>query len=109
MYNLVNTPYCENEACDDVLETPSHFLLSCPRHSDKRQTMLSEISEIVFPSTNYNIITTLMSDYFCSVLLKGSEDLKVLMTIRKYSTTFSNLLVNLGVSVALMTPIHTIS
>ena len=56
-YNLVNTPYCENEACDHVLKTPSHFLLSCPRHSDKRLTMISEISEIVFPSTNYNIIT----------------------------------------------------
>ena len=39
--------------------------------------MLSEISEIVFPRTNYNFITTLMSDYFCSVLLKGSEDLSL--------------------------------
>ena len=39
--------------------------------------MLSEISEIVVPGTNYNIITTLMSDYFCSVLLKGSEDLSL--------------------------------
>ena len=51
-YNLVNTPYCENEACDHVLETPPHFLFSCPRHSDKRHTMVSEISEIVFPGTN---------------------------------------------------------
>ena len=50
-------------------------MFSCPRLSDKRHTRLSEVTEIVFPSTNYKIITTLMSDYFGSVLLKGSEDL----------------------------------
>ena len=76
-YNLVNTPYCENEASGHVLETPSHFLLSCHRHSDKRHTMLPEITAIVFPGTNYKIISTLMSDYFCWVLLKGSEDLSL--------------------------------
>ena len=51
-YNLVNTPYCENEVSGHVLKTPSHFLFSCPRHSDKRHTMLPEITEIVFPCTN---------------------------------------------------------
>ena len=39
--------------------------------------MLPEITEIVFPGTNYKIISTLMSDYFCSALLKESEDLSL--------------------------------
>ena len=26
-YNLINTPFCENEVCDHVAETPSHYLL----------------------------------------------------------------------------------
>ena len=39
---------CENEVCDHVAETPSHYLLKCPKFANKRRVMLSEISEIVF-------------------------------------------------------------
>ena len=39
--------------------------------------MLSETSEAIFPETNYTTIITLMPDYLCNVLLKGSDDLSL--------------------------------
>ena len=48
-YNLINAAFCENEDCDHLAETPSHYFLNCPKYADERQDMLSEISEIVFP------------------------------------------------------------
>ena len=54
-HNLINTPFCENEVCDHVAETPSDYLLKCPKFANERRVMLSEISEIVFPGINHNI------------------------------------------------------
>ena len=55
MYNLVNTPYCENEASSHVHETPSHFLLSCRRHSDKRRMLALNIHTSDFShAVNYS-------------------------------------------------------
>ena len=76
-YNLINTPFCENEVCDHVVETPSHYLLNCPKYAEERHVMLSEISEIVFPGINHNTIVNLMPDYLCGVLLQGSETLSL--------------------------------
>ena len=53
-----------------ISETFSHFLLFCPR----RHKMLSEISTIIFPGTNYNTVIAIMPDYLCNILLQGSED-----------------------------------
>ena len=76
-YKLIDTPFCENETCDHVAETPSHYLLNCPRYADVRRTMLSSISEIVFPGVNQNTIVNLMPEYLCGVLMKGSETLSL--------------------------------
>ena len=76
-YKLIDTPFCENETCDHVAETPSHYLSNCPRYADIRHTMLSSISEIVFPGVNQNTIVNLMPEYLCGVLMKGSETLSL--------------------------------
>ena len=76
-YNLINTPFCENEVCDHVAETPSHYLLKCPKFANERCVMLSEISEIVFPGINHNTIIDLMPDYFCRILIQGSDTLSL--------------------------------
>ena len=39
--------------------------------------MLSKISEVIFPGTNYNTNMALMPDYLCNILLKGSDDLSL--------------------------------
>ena len=75
--NLINAPFCENEVCDHLAETPSHYFLNCPKYADERHDMLSEISEIAFPGINHKTIINLMHDYFCSVLLQGSETLNL--------------------------------
>ena len=67
--------------------------------------MLSEISKIVFPGINQNTIVNLMADYLCSVLLRGSETLS-LDTNKKYSAMWSNSLMNPGVSITTMIPMH---
>ena len=76
-YNLINTPFCENEVCDHVAETPSHYLLKCLKFANERRIILSEISEIVFPGINHNTIIDLMPDYFCRILIQGSDTLSL--------------------------------
>ena len=76
-YNLINTPFCENEVCDCVAETPSHYLLKCPKFANERRIMLSEISEIDFPGVNQNTIIDLMPDYLCRILTQGSDTLSL--------------------------------
>ena len=59
------------------LKRPLLFLLYCPQYGPQQHTMLTEISTIIFPGTNYNTVIALMSDYLCNILLQGSEDLSV--------------------------------
>ena len=72
-----NTPFCENEVCNHVAETPSHYMLQCPKFANERRVMLSEISEIVFPGINHNTIIDLMPAYFCRILIQGSDTLSL--------------------------------
>ena len=72
-YNILQSKYCENPNCDLIFETSSHFLI-CPRYGPQRHTMLSEISTIIFPGTNYNTFIAIMPDCLCNILLQGSED-----------------------------------
>ena len=60
-----------------MAETPSHYLLNCPKYAGERHVILSEISEIVFPGINHNTIVNLMPDYLFGVLLQGSETLSL--------------------------------
>ena len=76
-YNIIQSKFCENSNCDLISETSSHFLLFCPRYGPQRHTMLSEISTIIFPGTNYNTVIAIMPDYLCNILLQGSEDLSL--------------------------------
>ena len=76
-YNIIQSKFCENTNCDLISETSSHFLLFCPRYGPQRHTMLSEISTIIFPGTNYNTVIAIMPDYLCNILLQGSEDLSL--------------------------------
>ena len=76
-YNLIKTPFCENEFCDHVAETPSHYLLKSPKFANERRVMLSEISEIVFISINLNTNIDLMQNYFCNILIQGSNTLRM--------------------------------
>ena len=39
--------------------------------------MLSEISTIIFPGTNYNTVIAIMPCYLCNIILQGSEDLSL--------------------------------
>ena len=76
-YYIIQSKFCENSNCDLISETSSHFLLFCPRYGPQRHTMLSEISTIIFPGTNYNTVIAIMPDYLCNILLQGSEDLSL--------------------------------
>ena len=107
-YNLINTPFCENDFCDHVAVTPSHYLLKCPKFANERRVMLSEISEIVFPGINHNTTIDLMPDYFCRILIQGSDTLS-LETTKTFSGMCSNSLMNLGVSITTMETMHTTS
>ena len=62
-YSIIRSKYCESPTCDLISETSSHFFLYYQRH-----TMLSEISTIIFPGTNYNTVIPLMPDYLCDIL-----------------------------------------
>ena len=52
--------------------------------------MLSEISTIIFPGTNYNTVIAIMPDYLCNILLQGSENLS-LDENKKSLTAYLNL------------------
>ena len=59
------SPLC---SCGIEDETPSHFLLYCPRYKNLRKTYLSKISEV----TNSDI-TILPNDHLTDLLLYGSK------------------------------------
>ena len=59
------SPIC---SCGIEDETMTHFLLSCPRYNDIRQTYLSKISQI----TNSGV-TVLPKDHLSDLLLYGSK------------------------------------
>ena len=39
--------------------------------------MLSEISTIIFPGTNYNTVIAIMPDYLYNILKQGSDDISL--------------------------------
>ena len=59
------SPIC---SCGTEDETTTHFLLSCPRYNNLRQTYLSKISQI----TNSDV-TVLPKDHLSDLLLYGSK------------------------------------
>ena len=63
-FNCVS-PVC---SCGIEDETPSHFLLCCPRFNTLRNTYLGKISQIL----NFNV-TTLPNDHLTQILLYGSK------------------------------------
>ena len=74
-YTIIQSKFCDNPNCDLISETSSHFLLFSPRYGPERHKVLSEISTIIFPGTNYNTVIAIMPGYLCNILLQGSEDL----------------------------------
>ena len=74
---ILQSKFCENPSCNLISETSSHFLIFCPRYGQQRHKILSEISTIIFPGTNYNTVIAIMPDYLCNVLLQGLEDLSM--------------------------------
>ena len=69
--------------------------------------MLSEISTIIFPGTNYNTVIAIIPDYLCNILLQGSEDLSLNENKKKSLTAYLNLLMTLGVSITMRLPYMT--
>ena len=62
-YNLINSPYCENNDSLRLKETTAHYYLFCPKKHSQRGRMLTRISDLCFPSLNYNMVVTIMPDY----------------------------------------------
>ena len=61
-----------------------------------------------FPGVNHNTIIDLIPNYFCRILIQGSDTLS-LETNQNISGMFSNSLMNLGVSITTMKTMHTTS
>ena len=78
-YNIIQSKFCKNPNCDLISETSLLFLLLCPQYGPQRHTctMLSEISTVIIPGTNYNTVIEIMPDYPCNILLQGSGDLSL--------------------------------
>ena len=76
-YNLINSPYCENNDCLRLQETPAHCFLFCPKYHSQRRRMLTRISDLCFPGFNCNMVITIMPDHLCNILLEGSSDLSL--------------------------------
>ena len=76
-YNLINSPYCENNDCLRLQETPAHFFLFCPKYHSQRRRMLTRISDLYFPGSYYIMVVTIMPDHLCNILLEGSSDLSL--------------------------------
>ena len=76
-YNLINFPYCENNDCLRLHETPANSFLFCPTYHSQRRRMLTRISDLCFPCLNYNMVVTIMPDHLCNILLEGSNGLSL--------------------------------
>ena len=106
-YNIIQSKFCENPNCNLISETSSHFLLFCPLYGPQRYKMLSEISTIIFPGTNYNTVIAIMPGYLCNILLQGSEELSLDENKKKSLTAYLNLSMTLGVLITMRLPYTT--
>ena len=53
--------------------------------------MLSEISTIIFPGSNYNTVIAIIPDYLCNIFLQGSDDLSLDENKNKSLTAYLDL------------------
>ena len=76
LYNY-NSPFCENNDCVRLQETPTHYLLFCPKYHSQGRRMLTHISDLSFPGLNYNMVFIIMPDHICNILLEQPSDLSL--------------------------------
>ena len=71
--------------CGHHREDSCHYFLECPLYESQRKRMLHNISNILAPGVNPNLIVHSMKDRLIEILLKGSEDIELQNNISIFS------------------------